>query len=373
MKKFCFLLLTCFLLIHQNSFAQLNSFGYKFGLNTSNAEKEGASDFESRNGLIGGFYYEYKTPFWIIIQPELLYAQGGYRFDDTKINRDYVELPIFIKARLPFIDFLIGPAFGVNIQSTVYEKKQLWTDEWNEDIKHGEFCLKMGVANHFALFSRNFSIEARYSLGLSNVKNAGEEFNRSVSLMLSMGTIGDGALDEISRLKRNVLTELRPILTAAQIKRLKKLKTQDDVNIFVETLWQNVDPTPDTAENEYKDEYYQRIAFVDSAFHQLKRGCETDRGRVFLKYGKPDEIVRENFPNMNPLILNDGSVLRSFEIWLYHKGPGSDAYRNHIFENIYPGMMRFVFADLHGIGVYEQIFSTEVGEVINSKIFILER
>jgi GWxTD domain-containing protein len=59
---------------------------------------------------------------------------------------------------------------------------------------------------------------------------------------------------------------------------------------FVEQFWLRRDPTPDTAENEFKDEHYRRIAYANSHFSSDAIGWKADRGRVYITYGPPDEI-----------------------------------------------------------------------------------
>jgi GWxTD domain-containing protein len=64
---------------------------------------------------------------------------------------------------------------------------------------------------------------------------------------------------------------------------------------FVEDFWKRRDPTPATADNEYKTEYFGRI---DQANHLFSGGAAPgwlqDRGRVFITLGPPDH--RETYP-----------------------------------------------------------------------------
>ncbi|HZQ51474.1 MAG TPA: GWxTD domain-containing protein [Bryobacteraceae bacterium] len=70
----------------------------------------------------------------------------------------------------------------------------------------------------------------------------------------------------------------------------ERLKTDPERQHFVEQFWARRDPTPGTAENEFKEEHYRRIAFANDHFAGKAQGWRTDRGRIYIKYGPPDEI-----------------------------------------------------------------------------------
>jgi GWxTD domain-containing protein len=70
-----------------------------------------------------------------------------------------------------------------------------------------------------------------------------------------------------------------------------RLKTDPEREHFIEQFWQRRDPTPGTPENEFKDEHYRRITVANNRFgHADIPGWKTDRGRIFIKWGPPDEI-----------------------------------------------------------------------------------
>ncbi len=99
-------------------------------------------------------------------------------------------------------------------------------------------------------------------------------------------------------------------------------------------FWKKLDPTPNTAYNEKEVEYYERIAYSEEHFANGDRGWRSDRARIFVEYGPPDEI--QSYPY----------ELDSFpyEIWLY--------YKNNL---------RFVFVDRYGFGQYILINPVGVG------------
>jgi GWxTD domain-containing protein len=80
------------------------------------------------------------------------------------------------------------------------------------------------------------------------------------------------------------------IITDEEKKAFKQLKTDDERQTFVENFWARRDPTPDTEENEYKEEHYRRIAYANDHYASGIPGWKTDRGMIYIKYGPPDEI-----------------------------------------------------------------------------------
>jgi GWxTD domain-containing protein len=80
------------------------------------------------------------------------------------------------------------------------------------------------------------------------------------------------------------------ILTQAERDAWKKLETDDERERFIEEVWRSRDPDPDTEENEFKERFYERIAYANEHFSSGKPGRLTDRGRIYIKFGKPDSI-----------------------------------------------------------------------------------
>ena len=80
------------------------------------------------------------------------------------------------------------------------------------------------------------------------------------------------------------------IITDEEKSAFKQLSNDEERDQFIEAFWQRRDPTPDTEENEYKEEHYQRIAYSNEHFAAGVPGWKTDRGRIYIMYGKPDEI-----------------------------------------------------------------------------------
>lgn len=110
------------------------------------------------------------------------------------------------------------------------------------------------------------------------------------------------------------------IITDEERRAFNRLATDDEREQFIYEFWRRRDPDPDTEENEYKEEYYERIAYSNEHFTSGKPGWMTDRGRIYIKFGKPDEL--ESHPTGGPYerpSYNGGgsTVTYPFEIWFY--------------------------------------------------------
>jgi GWxTD domain-containing protein len=80
------------------------------------------------------------------------------------------------------------------------------------------------------------------------------------------------------------------IITDNERNAFLQLNTDEEREKFVEQFWLRRDPTPDTLENEFKEEHYRRIAYANEHFASRVPGWKTDRGRVYIQFGPPDAI-----------------------------------------------------------------------------------
>ena len=100
----------------------------------------------------------------------------------------------------------------------------------------------------------------------------------------------------------------------------KQLSNDEERDQFIEAFWQRRDPTPDTEENEFKEEHYQRIAYANEHFAAGIPGWKSDRGRIYIMYGKADEV--ESHPSggtyQRPMEEGGGETSTfPFEQWRY--------------------------------------------------------
>ncbi len=110
------------------------------------------------------------------------------------------------------------------------------------------------------------------------------------------------------------------IITDEERSAFKQLSNDEERDQFIEAFWQRRDPTPDTIENEFKEEHYRRIAYANEHFAAGIPGWKSDRGRMYIMYGPADEI--ESHPSggsyERPMEEGGGSTSTyPFEDWRY--------------------------------------------------------
>jgi len=131
----------------------------------------------------------------------------------------------------------------------------------------------------------------------------------------------------------------RYIATSQEIDQFEALTGLEGKQKFISQFWEARDPDPATPGNEFFHEYLQRINYANQHFAALgKKGWETDRGRVYLKYGEPSEI--ERYPNQIDT--------KPYEVWHYNEIEGG---------------VIFVFADITNFSDYQLLHSTARGEL----------
>ena len=92
-----------------------------------------------------------------------------------------------------------------------------------------------------------------------------------------------------STYKKWLNEDVRWIITPEELSAFKQLSNDEERDQFIEQFWLRRDPTPDTEENEFKEEHYRRIAYANEHFSAGVPGWKTDRGRIYIVYGPPDE------------------------------------------------------------------------------------
>jgi len=114
-------------------------------------------------------------------------------------------------------------------------------------------------------------------------------------------------------------TDVAYIITDEERTALHRLSNNEERDSFIEQSWLRRDPTPDTEENEFKEEHYRRIAFANERFASGMPGWKTDRGQIYIKYGPPDEIEFHAPGSYQRPIEEGGGVTSTypFETWPY--------------------------------------------------------
>ena len=126
---------------------------------------------------------------------------------------------------------------------------------------------------------------------------------------------------ELSKTYKKWLDEdVRWIISDEERAAFKQLSNDEERDQFIEGFWQRRDPTPDTVENEFKEEHYRRIEYANEHFPAGIPGWKADRGRIYIMYGPADEV--ESHPSggtyERPMDEGGGSTSTyPFETWRY--------------------------------------------------------
>ncbi len=133
----------------------------------------------------------------------------------------------------------------------------------------------------------------------------------------------------------------RYIASRQEEKIFKNIEDPNGMRQFLTQFWYRRDKVSGSSPGTNRREFLRRVQEANQKFRAMgKEGWQTDRGRILLKYGEPDEIERH--PSSMDLL--------PYEIWYYHNLEGGS---------------EFIFADLRGFGEYELIHSTYRKELQN--------
>lgn len=131
---------------------------------------------------------------------------------------------------------------------------------------------------------------------------------------------------------------IKYIASESQLKQYNKLNKIGKHNYLIK-FWENRDANPNNNKLEALDKHIENIEFVNKRFSSgLQEGYESDRGRIYIEYGLPDE----------DMIVPSSSGYKSFENWIYYSGGG----------------IQFIFTDIKGFGKYELVYSSLIDEPI---------
>jgi GWxTD domain-containing protein len=126
---------------------------------------------------------------------------------------------------------------------------------------------------------------------------------------------------ELSKTYRKWLDEdVRWIITDEERSAFMQLSNDEERDQFIEAFWQRRDPTPDTEENEFKEEHYRRIAYANEHFAAGIPGWKSDRGRIYIVFGPADEVESHPSGGSYERPMEEGGGETStfpFEQWRY--------------------------------------------------------
>jgi len=138
-----------------------------------------------------------------------------------------------------------------------------------------------------------------------------------------------------------MFTRSKLVSMSKEIDQYEELDSLDIKRKFLYEFWKKRDAEPKTAKNEFKELYFKRVGYADDKFGSFSiKGSKTERGRVYILYGRPSDTERHP----------SSSEYKPYEIWSYQDLEGGVA---------------FIFGDVTGFNNYELLHSTKRGELQN--------
>jgi GWxTD domain-containing protein len=110
------------------------------------------------------------------------------------------------------------------------------------------------------------------------------------------------------------------IISDEERKAFRTLSNDEERESFIENFWLRRNPNPDSPENEFREEHYRRIAYANEHFAAGKPGWKTDRGHIYISFGKPDSIdAHPSGGSYNRPMEEGGGTTATypFEVWNY--------------------------------------------------------
>jgi len=290
----------------------------------TNIKKEGADP----NSIF------YKNTLEVIPNPSMIYM------DKMPILFYYAEL-YNLKLDDPNNDFKLHKILFNSVGKKVYEQTKTVKQSENAFVDVGTINLsKMPTDSYNLVLSLvdNKTNQAYISTKRFYYYNT-KFIDTSSARTLAKGIMGtEFAVFDNAECDK-MFSQIKYIATQKEIDQYKKLDSLNAKREFLYNFWKQRDPDPSTPINEFKEDYMKRVEYANRNFGVYsKEGYLTDRGRVYLIYGEPDQRdFYPSEPNMKP-----------YEIWFYNQIEGG---------------VSFIFGDVTGFGNYELLHSTKRGEV----------
>jgi GWxTD domain-containing protein len=154
--------------------------------------------------------------------------------------------------------------------------------------------------------------------------------------------------EEEDYFKRWLTEDVVYIITPEEKAVFEALTTPEEKELFIEQFWFRRDPDSRTSENQYKEEHYRRIAYANENFQAGMQGWRTDRGRVYIIHGPPDEIRSHSAGETYNRPMHEGGGTTNvypFEVWRYRHIPGiGDDVELEFVDRSFSGFYKLVFS-----------------------------
>src|SRR3954449_1814724 len=145
---------------------------------------------------------------------------------------------------------------------------------------------------------------------------------------------------------RQFLNDVDPIMNPAELDTFLILETDPQRDIYITEFWRRRDVAHGTTNRAFRDEYYERLQTVKEEF----TNASSDRGRIFLIHGQPDERLKF-----------DCRLLQPAEIWKYAFVPGMGHNVRFLFYKPRNGIDFKLFQAINPDEVKDLISQDEIG------------
>lgn len=159
-----------------------------------------------------------------------------------------------------------------------------------------------------------------------------------------------------SHYKKWLEQDVRYILMPEERDAFLHLSNEEEREQFVEQFWLRRDPTPDTIENEYKEEHYRRIAYANEKFDVGRPGWLSDRGRIYIIHGPPDSTEDHAAGSLYQSPVGQDALGRPTPVYAFER------WRYNYVEGIGTGVV-IEFFDRHGDGDFKLLLDPTEKEV----------
>lgn len=237
--------------------------------------------------------------------------------------------------------------FGVDLDSTYTIQQKIFNTS-NELVKEytpktqnkpGRTCVEVGGINVLGLEPETYILR----IMVRDNANGAEVFSQRWFRVTSPQEEGPASSPESIALTPEEAEHYGNVIKYIADKR--ELDTYRNLGLeakarFLDDFWQRRDPDPATAANEFREEHIRRWDYANRQFSKFQQsdGWKSDRGRVYIVYGPPDDIER------HPSDFSSAA----WEQWFYYSLEGG---------------VHFVFADLSGFDNFVLLHSNARNEL----------
>jgi GWxTD domain-containing protein len=264
-----------------------------------------------------------------------------------EIGTEHLKAGQYIKARLTFqtlikmypnsklaVDAMLGIGDSFNGEGGSDNLRQAEEQYKNSivsfpaDHKAAEAQMKIIALNH-----RLMSLSGRDAEYRSKADQAAREFLQqylaSEYAPIVRQYSRDGEVAIPGHYRKWLYEDVAYLITPEERDRFLALRNDQERDFFIEQFWDRRNPDPTSTRNSFKEEHYRRIAYANLHFASSIAGWRTDRGRIYIMYGKPDKIESHPTGGAYNRPSNEGGGTIStypFEHWWYRHidGVGDD-------------------------------------------------